>query len=618
MNLHHRAALCCFVFSMVASVVAQTKVNTTASKVTLFIDGAQVTRSKQIDVPAGKSTVVFTGLSPYMDAKSVQVNATGQLTITSVNRQLNYMDTLAVSQQQQKLQDELKQVEKQEKEQHHMMELIQKEEALLQANCTLGDKTSVPTATTIKEVGTYYSTQLAALSAKKMAIDEKIAALTEKRKKIEGELAQFTNKRKDPLSEVVVGINAPVAGRVAFTLSYYVRNAGWIPSYDVRSSGLNAPLSLTYKANIYQNTREEWKNVALTLSSSNPSAGNVAPELATYWLDYGLMPPRYNNRPVGSVSGVVTGSDHEPLIGVSVMIPGTTFGTITDIDGHYSLVLPDKTKEIKFAYIGYLSRTLPIQGETMNVTLQEDAVMLEEVVVKGYSTTLTGKTAGAASNITAPKKAATPLDVEQIQTQAGYEFDIKLPYTILSDNKPVVAEIGNYELPVSYTYQCAPKREKDAFLTAQVTDWDALNLLEGEANIFFENTFVGKSVVNVSEQSDTLSFSLGRDRRIVVQRTKEKIHTSRQLIGSNQTQTIAWKISVRNTRQESVGMTLYDQLPVSRNSDITVTPEELSGGALDKDQGIVNWQFTLKAGEQRDMILRYKVKYPKGRHLVIE
>jgi len=80
--------------------MGQNKVKTTAEKVMLFIDGAQVTRTKQVDIPAGNSTLIFTGLSPYMDAQSMQVSAKGKLTVTAVNRQYNYIDSLAVSEKQ--------------------------------------------------------------------------------------------------------------------------------------------------------------------------------------------------------------------------------------------------------------------------------------------------------------------------------------------------------------------------------------------------------------------------------------------------------------------------------------------------------------------------------------
>lgn len=606
------------------SLVGQTRVKTTAEKVMLFIDGAQVTRTKQVDIPAGTSTLIFTGLSPYMDAQSMQVSAKGKLTVTAVNQQYNYTDSASVSQKQQSLQGELKKIRKQYTEQNAELGLINSEYEMLKTNCSVSNKNTATSLTTIKEVNQYYSTQLKTLKSKELAINEKIEELTRKQEQLNAELAQLSGKSLTPMSEIAVNVNAPSACKATFTLNYYVKNAGWFPSYDVRSNSLSEPISIVYKANIFQNTKEEWKNVELSLSSSNPTTGSVAPKLATYWLDYGLAAPRYNlNQNGNSVSGVVLDSEREPIIGVNVMIPGTTIGTLTDVNGKYSLTIPNGQNQLQFSFVGYQTQTRDIQGSIMNVVLQEDMQMLQEVVVVGYGAEAPApsykpSTKSIKKAAAIEEEASMALSVEQTQGQMGYEFEIKVPYTIPSDNKPVVAEIGHYEVPASYIYQSTPKIDKDAFLIAQVTDWEKLNLLEGEANVYFENTFIGKSIMNVTQQSDTLSFSLGRDKRIMIQRTKENEYTSRKFIGSSQTQSIAWKLSVRNTRPEPVTLTLYDQLPVSRNNNITVTAEEISGGTLDETKGIITWQITLQPGEQRDLPLRYKVKYPKGRNLIIE
>lgn len=606
------------------TLAGQNKVKTTAEKVMLFIDGAQVTRTRQVDIPAGSSTLIFTGLSPYMDAQSMQVSAKGKLTVTAVNQQYNYTDSASVSQKQQSLQEELKKTEKQQKEQKAELGLINAEYEILKTNCSVSNKNTATSLATIKEVNQYYSTQLKTLKSKELAINEKIEELTRKQEQLNAELAQLSGKSLTPMSEIAVNVNAPAACKATFTLNYYVKNAGWFPSYDVRSGSLSEPISIVYKANIFQNTKEDWKNVELSLSSSNPTTGSVAPKLATYWLDYGLAAPRYSlNQNGNSVSGVVLDSEREPIIGANVMIPGTTIGTITDVNGKYSITIPNGQNQLQFSFIGYQTQTRDIRGNIMNVVLQEDMQMLEEVVVVGYGTEASASshrpsTKSIKKAAAIEEEASMALNVEQTQGQMGYEFEIKIPYTIPSDSKPVVAEIGHYEIPASYTYQSTPKIDKDAFLIAQVTDWEKLHLLEGEANVYFENTFIGKSIMNVSQQSDTLSFSLGRDKRIMIQRTKENEYTSRKFIGSSQTQSIAWKLSVRNTRPEPVTLTLYDQLPVSRNNNITVTAEEISGGTLDEAKGIITWQMTLQPGEQRELPLRYKVKYPKGRNLLIE
>ena len=190
--------------------------------------------------------------------------------------------------------------------------------------------------------------------------------------------------------------------------------------------------------------------------------------------------------------------------------------------------------------------------------------------------------------------------------------------TLPGNGKTTVTEIGRYDLPADYHYRGIPRADKDAFLLADATGWQQLSLLEGEANVYFENAFVGKSILNPTEPADTLHFSLGRDNSIRIRRTKVAEHSTRRILSSAQEQTLTWRISVKNTRKENVRLTLQDQIPVSQNSAITVTVDELSGGVLDSERGIVSWPLQLAAGEERELTVQYRVKYPKNRRLDIE
>lgn len=617
-----------------APVSGQTKVKTSVEKVTLFIDGAQVTRTKQVDIPAGNSTLVFTGLSPYLDDKSMQVAAKGRFTVTAVNRLFNHTDSLERSARQQALEQELANIRQQQKKQQAAREVIDAESDLLKVNCSVGNRNAATPLAAIKELNEYYASRMEELKRRTLELEGQLKTLSEREQQVLADLTQLGGRQTAPMSEVEVRIESPAACKGVFTLTYYVRNAGWFPSYDIRSGGLSEPVEISYKANIFQNTREEWKNVALTLSSSNPTTGSIAPQLKTWWLDYGMAPPRYNpSLTSNTVSGTVLDEQREPLIGASVLVPGTTVGTSTDVQGRYSVTVPNGASSLQFNYIGYKSQTRAIAGSTMNVVMQEDNAQLDEVVVTGYGSAPSAALSGKAAGLQVRNKAATRtvemefadfakesdvMEVGQTQTQLGYEFEIRQPYTIPSDGKSVAAEIGRYRLPAAYTYRSTPKIDKDAFLVAETTDWAKLNLLEGEANVYFENTFVGKSILSPREAGDTLRFSMGRDRGIRIERTKENDYSARRAIGSNQTQTMGWKLTVRNTRTEPVTLILTDQLPVSRNSSITVTEEELSGGTLDKETGTVTWRLELKPGEQRELKLRYAVKYPKGRSLNIE
>lgn len=98
-----------------------------------------------------------------------------------------------------------------------------------------------------------------------------------------------------------------------------------------------------------------------------------------------------------TVSGVVMGSDGEPLMGVNVVEKGTTNGTITDLDGKYTLnVGPNAV--LQFSYIGYVSSDIAVNGQrTVNVTMKEDSQNLDEVVVVGYGTVRKADLAGSVS-----------------------------------------------------------------------------------------------------------------------------------------------------------------------------------------------------------------------------
>lgn len=87
-----------------------------------------------------------------------------------------------------------------------------------------------------------------------------------------------------------------------------------------------------------------------------------------------------------TVTGTVTDETGEPLIGASVIAAGASTGSVTDLDGNYSIVIPDGATELIFSYVGCKAQTLPISGSVMNVVLRPDNELLSEVVVIGYGT----------------------------------------------------------------------------------------------------------------------------------------------------------------------------------------------------------------------------------------
>jgi uncharacterized protein (TIGR02231 family) len=173
--------------------------------------------------------------------------------------------------------------------------------------------------------------------------------------------------------------------------------------------------------------------------------------------------------------------------------------------------------------------------------------------------------------------------------------------------------IQNHDLPATYLYAAAPKLEQSVFLLAALTGWQDLGLLPGPAQVYLEGAFTGRSVFDPFVTADTLRFSLGRDPRIVVERKAVKEFTSKKLLGGQQVKTLHFDLVVKNTRSRPVEVVLEDQVPLSKNRDIEVKIEELSGGAQEAETGKVTWKLSLAAGATEKRRLAFSVKYPKDR-----
>ncbi len=192
-------------------------------------------------------------------------------------------------------------------------------------------------------------------------------------------------------------------------------------------------------------------------------------------------------------------------------------------------------------------------------------------------------------------------------------FDIDLPYTIPTDGKQHLVAVKKYELPASYRYYVAPKLDKDAFLQAQITNWEDLNLLPGKSNIFYEGAYVGQGMIDMRNVKDTMTISLGRDKKVIVKRERDTKLRSVKTIGTNVREAYAYNIQVRNTRKEPITLIVQDQLPVSNDKDIVVEDKETGGAEYDELTGMMKWNMQLNANEAKKVAFGFTIKYPKDK-----
>jgi hypothetical protein len=610
------------IYAQDKSLPAESKIE----KVIVFLNGAQIERSAMVSIPSGTSSVLFQNLSPQIEEQSIQVKGTGNFTILSVSRQSNYLN-------EQKANDEIKGFEKRLSDLNDDLDIkqnniliLKKEEDLLAANQSVGNGGTGLDLNKLKQVLEFQRTRLTENKLKQLDNEKVIKRLRTEIVKLQNQINEVRDRTRNNTSDIVVKVSAKAPGTSNLQLTYLIKDATWYPSYDIRATEVNKPVDLIYRANISQQSGEEWKNVKLILSSGDPSRGGNKPALKPYEIGYNVSYYKPDET-ITRVTGRITDAqDGAALPAVRIRVKGTSIATVSDADGNYSIQIPSANSYLEYAYIGFEQLEQPVVSGVANVRLKADVTALNEVAVVGYdaqneasvANKLSGKLSGVMIRGNSSIPSSVPLQVEVQQNQTTVQFEVAQPYTILSDGKQLTVELADHHLDADFKYYAVPKLSENAYLTAAVKGINELNLLSGEANIFFEGAYLGKTLINVENTSDTLTVSLGVDKNLIVKRTQQKDLNEKSLIGSNFRATRSFVYQILSRKLVPVTLNLEDQIPVSNSSEVTVEKMELSGAKLEANTGALTWTLQLLPNDKKELNVTYQVKYPKNKPVQLE
>ena len=195
-------------------------------------------------------------------------------------------------------------------------------------------------------------------------------------------------------------------------------------------------------------------------------------------------------------------------------------------------------------------------------------------------------------------------------------FEIDLPYDISSNGLAHSINIKDEELQSSLKNYAVPKLDNDAYLLAELTNWQNLDLIPGNANIIMDDTYIGKSFLDPNTTADTLNLSLGKDRRVSVKRNLIKDATTTKTNANNTKQTFTYELVVKNNKSKEINIILKDQYPLTNIKEIEAELLEDGGAAVNTELGVLTWKITLKPGESIKKRFKYTVKYPSGQKIV--
>ncbi len=505
----------------------QIKVDAENQHITVFLNRAQIDARVKTTLQAGTTKMIIGNVATTADPNSIQIGGKGDVVIMGVKFKQNYLGNKKRS----VLEDSLKMAKSELEVVDVLVKVADNERNMLMANSNIKNEKDGATPEDLKEMMDFFRTKLTEIGTRQMQLVRQSKDLQDKINRFQQQLTSQGTNVNQPAGEIELTLQAKSSSNVELNLTYIANNAGWSPVYDIRAKDVKSNIDLAYRANVYQSTGIDWRNVKLTLSTANPAEGGTKPEL----------------------------------------------------------------------YAQYVNIYEPVVIQTKNARMMKgEAPQAMEM---------------AAAPAAMADVSTTASFVNTVQSTLAVNFDISIPYNINSGGNAEMVDIQNHSLRSTYKYYTVPKFDKDAFLTAVITDWEKYNLLPGTANVYFEGTFVGTTDIAGGEAKDSLLISLGRDKKIISKRETMEEFKSRKNVGSNIRESFGYRLTLRNTKNEPISIVMEDQVPISQDSRIEVELEDAIGADFNRETGKLTWKLTLQPLENKEILLKYNVKYPKGKNI---
>ncbi|MGB0933147.1 MAG: DUF4139 domain-containing protein [Lishizhenia sp.] len=555
-------------FLLAAQAENRVEIKSKIEQVKLYLTAGEIHRSAKVSVVEGRNRIVFEGISAYADPQSIQFKTNTPVRLVSTSTEMNFFAGEISNPRIIELRDSLTFLKRENDKLTNEKSGYLAEKRLLESNYDLGGNAQNLSVDELAKAADFYRLRLRNNNNNQSEIDYSIVANQLIIGRIKSELAQLNFNENERSNQVVILVDANQTQILDVDLSYMVSDCGWAAIYDLSADNLKDPISLKYKAQVYNNTGNEWEKVMLTLTTGDPNLSASHPKMRTWFLNESLA----------------------------------------RLDGRVN------NKELDFKRNDDYRIQAKSNIEQMNQRVYEE-VVLDKQGVQNNGFITNGSYNYYSDNTDLVSQSLNDKPVVQTKmieiSQLSSEFVISTPFSVPADAKPYTVEVKDLTLDATFSHVAVPKMDKGAFLLANITGWQALDLIPGPTNVYFGGNYVGMSEINTRNVSDTLNLSLGRDSKVLVTRELKKEFTQKSTVGNNRKDTYTFDIVVRNNREQTVLIDLFDQIPVSKNSDITVSAENISDGILTEENGEVKWGISVAPNQSKAVQISFTVKYPK-------
>ncbi len=538
----------------VQSLSASKPIFASLDRVMVYLSGAHLYYSEQVNVQAGNNVFIFENISGSIQENTLQANAKGG-TLMEVNTQIRYKEKKSIAPIYAKAIAQV--LDSLEENEYHLLQVanqlsaLEQEKKMLLNHPLINGKSQRDSLPLLKSSMEFTREKLSEILNLELKWKRRKDSFEKEKNRLNlrhEELSLLQNGNlndtrlaAEPIHQILITVYAEQAGLALINFNYFIANANWVPSYDLLANASNKQIAIKYFAKISQTSGLNWRNANLSLSSSNPMELNIKPNLANWYI------------------------------------------------GFYEY------QQMKQKALSNAAR--PLQKQTVRTTdnLQESDMEAERYV--------------------AQKSLSEYIQISENLIRT--EYAIKLKYDIDCDGKFHKVMIKEQQIPIELVFAAVPKLSSESYLMGKISGWEDLQILPGAGRIYFDGAFVGETYLGDQSNTDTLQLNLGRDKSMVVNRKKIKDKTKIKTLENEKIETRTIEILVRNTKSQSILIDIEDQIPVTQNpNEIKVTLIEANGAKLDETSGLLTWNLKIASKETKKISFTYEVRYPKNKVVV--
>lgn len=292
-----------FLLLIVAAMLCNTRITQAAKPVkahlqhvTVYLQGAHLYYREQVTLMPGNNEFVFENISPMLNTTSLQGSSKGGV-LMDIRHTLKYREHVPVvrkyDRQIMQVSDSLEQVLFELKNITNKLDVLHMERNMLLNSSLIKGNSGTDTLPALRDAIDFLHIKLNNIYELELKWERAQSAVTKKQKQLNmryEELQQLQNEEgspdQQPVNQVIVSVYSETGGTSVISFHYYIRQAGWSPVYNLQASSTTNLLQLQHFANVTQNSGLEWKQVPLTLSTSNPNESNTKPVLAPWLIHF--------------------------------------------------------------------------------------------------------------------------------------------------------------------------------------------------------------------------------------------------------------------------------------------------------------------------------------------